>query len=180
VTSAERKLWLPFAREVIAGQANRSLSLKAASLISRYEKKRLSKKGVGSGPSSSERREAKRAAHATKTAAIREAVFRRAGGTCEAWRLLGAWWVRCGRSPTDLDHWLNGSGRRRWAQTEGTCWALCRTCHRDRQEYRPTLANWNEAMKIHARLHGYFFTPHIEHAPLLKSSLRPMQSRESP
>jgi hypothetical protein len=83
------------------------------------------------GPSRAEKREAKRARHREETAAIREAVFKRAGDRCEHTVpiLLTGAILRCIRPPSELHHLEMGNGRRRQRQTVENCRAYCFECH---------------------------------------------------
>lgn len=103
-----------------------------------------------------------------ETARLREYVFTRAGGLCEAY-----WFIpgsdhrnRCLRPTTDLDHWLGGNGRRRQQQSAANTWALCWVHHRLRTDASPSDAFWNESFAIHAKVHGYDPEPHVKHAKL--------------
>lgn len=114
--------------------------------------------------------ESKRQTTARTTAAVRDAVFERAAGRCEAFErfLIGRQmvWRRCSRSPIVMDHWLGGSGRRKPMESVETCWALCGLCNTDRTANDPNAAYWNIARAMHDQVHGYEHHPHIEHQPV--------------
>lgn len=74
------------------------------------------------------RRAAKKATKAEETRRIRAVVFHRARNLCEA----------CGGMATDLEHMLG----RKVPQTTANCAALCRACHRDRTDGRPSYGHW--------------------------------------
>jgi 5-methylcytosine-specific restriction endonuclease McrA len=74
-----------------------------------------------------------------ETAAIRGEVFRRAGGVCE---LCAVRHHGDARVATDLHHVF---GRRRIKQSASNCMALCRLCHLDITNNRPSAdACWRE------------------------------------
>jgi hypothetical protein len=106
------------------------------------------------------------AARRAASAELRAAVLWRSGGFCEVKH-------RPMRHVFDyeFDHWLGGAGRRKPKETEETLWLLCRECHKDRTANRPSAAYWNELFRRHCDLHGYPFTPHVEHADLPKRAL---------
>lgn len=90
------------------------------------------------------RRTAKRASKKEETAAIRAAVMKRAGKYCEACLSFCP-------SP-EMDHFF---GRVRAAQSERSCWSLCRLCHREKTNNAPSAAHWLEAFVAHCERHGY-------------------------
>jgi hypothetical protein len=112
------------------------------------------------GESKAAKRERRRAEHREETAAIRKAVFERAGGRCEAWMHEGGP-ERCCRPAVVLDHWLGGVGRKREQQSVETCWALCEDCNRDRTASYPDADWWNTSWWWHCREYDHPFQPHI-------------------
>lgn len=107
------------------------------------------KKRKGAQPAQA-RREAKRRRHAENATAIRAAVMLRAGGRCEM-----SDGIRCSMDGTDLDHMLQGSGRRRQRQSAETCWLLCAWHHRERTRNRPSSRAWRGHMRRHLDRYGY-------------------------
>jgi hypothetical protein len=105
-------------------------------------------------------KEEKAAAHRQEIGEIRAFCLQRAGGLCEC---------GCGRrldlSGFELDHWLNGIGRRRQQQSIENCWVLSLRCHGERQRLKPSTPVWNARFAVHARKYGYPVVGHIEHAP---------------
>jgi hypothetical protein len=95
------------------------------------------------------RTEARKKSKREETAAIREAVFARAGGRCEMHDQTG---LRCGLPAEEMDHFF---GRGRAKQTVQNCWALCCGDHRNKTLNRPGGAYWFERFAEHARRHGY-------------------------
>ena len=89
--------------------------------------------------------------------AIRDEVFARAKGRCEAWPSGD---VRCGNKPEVLDHWLGGIGRRRQKEEVSTCWALCLKCNDHRTANWPSAAYWNDSFARHCYGHDYDFIEH--------------------
>lgn len=114
----------------------------------------------------------KRLTKKEETARIRGACAARAQGFCENHDCLGY--------PEEMDHWLGGNGRRRQQQSIATCWMLCSACHRDKTRGVPSAAEWNRRFAAHCLRHIYPFTPHIEHAPLLKSSTPSVPAADTP
>ncbi len=104
-----------------------------------------------------------------KIGAIREAVWLRSGGCCEAYRMADGGWVRCLQGGVVLDHWLGGIGRRTQMESVETCWLLCSICNFDRTHNRPSAAWWNANRAQHDHLYGYPHTPHIETLAVLAS-----------
>lgn len=92
--------------------------------------------------------ERKRRTKKEETAAIREAVFARAGGRCEACSLPFG-----DLDPGELDHFF---GRGKEPQSVENCWALCHTCHRLKTDNRPDAAHWIEVfLALVAEAYGY-------------------------
>lgn len=85
---------------------------------------------------------AKKAAKRDETAAIRAAVFSRAGGQCELC------WCRV---PSDLHHAFG----RREPQSVANTLALCRVCHDDLTRNVPTSAYWLTLQARHFERFGY-------------------------
>lgn len=76
------------------------------------------------------RKAAKRETKREETARIRREVEARADGRCE---------ICAAGNPTDLHH---SFGRVRVRQTASSCLFLCRRCHADLTENRPSAAHW--------------------------------------
>jgi hypothetical protein len=80
---------------------------------------------------------------------IREQVWLRSNGRCEA----------CGIPlPSvlgELDHALGGSGRRRALESVETTWRLDHRCHVLKTNNDPTAFYWAEKFAEHCRQHGY-------------------------
>lgn len=89
-------------------------------------------------------------------AALREAVFTRANGRCEACNRF------FGNGLLQVDHWEGGGGRRQASQGVETCWALCAGCHRERTLNSPSAAHWNLIRQSFCSRLGYPFKPHKE------------------
>jgi hypothetical protein len=160
-----KRLLLPLLRDVKAGKPmgfrQRSTASQALFLLQKPKKKKV--RAPAAGPS----------AHSMRTAEIRAAVEERASGVCEACgRIVGIHFC-----PWTMDHWLNGSGRRRQKQAVENCWALCGrpgfpgSCHDARQTYTPSVDFWNAKFAAHAAKYGYDPLPHIVHAPLPERKL---------
>ena len=96
--------------------------------IAKPKRKRIAQRIPGT--SRAEAREAKRQRHREETAAIREAVFKRAEWRCQ-WTLPSG--RRCSRLADHLHHKEGGSGRRRQRQsvenTEALCWFHHKEAH---------------------------------------------------
>lgn len=110
--------------------------------------------------------------------AIKAAVRERSGGRCEFTYSVSG--TRCPSSVADVDHWENGNGRRVPKQSVANCWNLCRWHHVLRQTYELGAAYWNAVFAQHCAKYSYPFVPHIEHAPLLKSSTPSVPEARSP
>lgn len=99
-------------------------------------------------------------AHRAEVAAMREAVWRRSRGCCEA----------CGKHllpvEGELDHWLGGFGRRLAEECVESTWRLCRGCHDERHANKPSAAHWNDVFRDHCGRYGYEFKPHAEKSPV--------------
>lgn len=93
------------------------------------------------------RRTAKKSTKREETAAIREAVMRRANGRCEVCCALD---LRL--APLQLDHFF---GRVRVKQSVKNCWALCGPCHRMKTENDPSAADWLKWFIVHATRYGH-------------------------
>ncbi len=96
-------------------------------------------------PSSVKRaeKEAKKKTKKAETADIRAAVMERAGGSCE---ICGA--HETNLSPLELHHAL---GRAKATQRDGNCLGICRTCHRNMTDNRPSAAG---VFRIQAEVFG--------------------------
>jgi hypothetical protein len=107
------------------------------------------KRGVAGGRA---RQRQLKASKTSETRSVRDAVFARAKGTCE---LLDAKGGRCTLMATDLVHCF-GRGKGRLQQSERTCIAGCKSCHRvDLTLNRPGGAEvW---MRVGATLEGLGF-----------------------
>lgn len=105
------------------------------------------RKSIGAEPTRKAAKATKKATKKTETAAIREAVMRRADGFCEDCGLAGS-----DGNPLTLDHFF---GRVRQKQSEANCWALCLRCHRAKTEYRPDAASWFRAFIVHCVRRGF-------------------------
>ena len=118
------------------------------------------------------RKQEKRANHREETARIRERVFQRAGGACEACRTGFVSWGRT------MDHFYGGTGKSQ-RQTVENCWVLCGTpsipgsCHYLRQRNEPSVSLWNERFRKHCERYGYPILAHIEHATVKKPGNAP-------
>jgi hypothetical protein len=109
-----------------------------------------------------ERKQAGKDERRAKVAAIRGAVFARAGTLCEVWVHAAGPERRCNGHAEIMDHWLGGNGRRRQKEAVETCWAICGECNDDRTANWPDAAWWNESFRLHCAAHGYRFTPHYD------------------
>ena len=89
----------------------------------------------------------KRAEKNAETAAIREAVFKRARGFCE---VPGCGNIFTTFDPGELDHF---HGRIRVKQSVESCWAICRADHRAKTDSRPSRAFWLEKFIQHCDRH---------------------------
>ena len=78
-----------------------------------------------------------------QTREIREAVFERAGGLCEA--------CEFSRS-LSMDHYF---GRGKEPQSVANCWALCLKCDREKTENKPSASYWLANFIAHCEKHGY-------------------------
>lgn len=136
-----------------------------ASLLSFLSKPKHYKKPIQKAREAKEQKE--RLSRMGATAAIREACVRRAAGLCEA-----CWTPFAVANPAEMDHWLGGNGRRRQKQAIENCWMLHMTCHQRRQRGQPDAEYWNRRFHQHAAYYGYPFTPHIEHATVVRKSSR--------
>jgi hypothetical protein len=105
----------------------------------------------------------KAAAHQEQTGEIRAFCLQRAAGVCECGcgRRLDLWGA-------ELDHWLNGIGRRRQKQSIENCWFLTLKCHAARQRLSPSTSAWNARFAVHARKYGYPVVGHIEHQQMMR------------
>jgi hypothetical protein len=92
-----------------------------------------------------------------ETAALRQLVFQRAGGRCEA-RLenviVHGVNVPCGKPASSMDHFF---GRGHVKQALSNCWALCKECDVAKTEGKPSRTWWLHSFLHHARLHAYLF-----------------------
>jgi len=89
-----------------------------------------------------------RAVRAQETGEIYRAVRARAAGHCEFCTIdLG----RRDRTP-ELDHFW---GRVKVAQSAESTWMLCRACHHEKTENRPTRVDWIRRFHLHVLRHGY-------------------------
>lgn len=79
---------------------------------------------------------------------VRRAVFARAEDRCEA---IGTS-QRCPQRAEELDHFFS---RAKAEETAATCWALCRTCHHEKTNNRPSASFWLGSFIKHAERHGY-------------------------
>ena len=84
----------------------------------------------------------------TVTGRLRAAVCKRAAGACEA---CGRWVGENGEDG-ELDHVFN---RRTVPQAVSNCQMLCRMCHRDKTESRPSAAHHMLRFWLFAQIHDY-------------------------
>lgn len=115
--------------------------------VAAVEELRAALKPKKSVQASRKRRETKGLTKKEETAAIREAVMKRAGGQCENCLAHEG-----PAAPLELDHMF---GRVRVKQSERNCWALCRPCHRGKTNNAPTAWFWLRVFAAHAFSHGY-------------------------
>ena len=78
----------------------------------------------------------------------------------------------------EMDHWLNGTGRRTQAESIQTLWALCSSCHAARHANVPSASYWNERHRTFCERHGYPFTPHLTRIQAFKLATAPSAPRE--
>lgn len=79
-----------------------------------------------------------------QTREIREAVFARAGDSCEA---CGAWVTE---ETGHLDHFFS---RGKEPQTVANCWFLCRECDAQKTASNPSAAWWLRTFSMHCDFH---------------------------
>lgn len=97
-------------------------------------------------PKRSERKAAKKESAKVRRALVRAACMSRAGDRCECCGVPGT-----ALAPLEMDHFL---GRAR-SESVGTCWMLCRQCHRDKTENRPSANHWRVVFSLHQNNNGY-------------------------
>lgn len=100
------------------------------------------------------RKATKKASKRDETAAIREAVMKRADNHCECgcgYLFKGSNWLSYANE-AELDHFFP---KGRTKQTVKTCWALTRACHRLKTDNKPDAAFWLRRFICHAENHDY-------------------------
>lgn len=90
--------------------------------------------------------ERKRRAKREETRDIYEQVAERAGGRCEACRLMFTL-----LNPGELDHFRS----RRHGQSVESCWLIHGGCHRQKTNNVPSAEFWLRAFIAHCERHGY-------------------------
>lgn len=91
----------------------------------------------------------KRAKKKDELAEIRMEVWARSDGRCESCRQP---FRTYGYGAGELDHFFGGSGRRLEKQSVFNCWRLCRPCHQQKTENRPSRWWWVKQFQSHCQI----------------------------
>lgn len=116
--------------------------------------------------SGAQRKREKKALLRAESEAMRAAVLKRSGGMCEVCRAVDGY--ECAAS--EIHHVL---GRARAVETEATCLSVCRACHRDITENKPSAAHW-------LAIQGFIFEGwgHTETSKALRRSLARAEAKQ--